>query len=74
MKDMLKELEKVKDNILKTLPEGTTVTEVQDEIIYTVPQTEHPIMCDRNICIQNEYSGVGCEHCDVMRGNNDEQT
>jgi len=65
MRDMTKVLEKVTENILKTLPEGTTVSELQDEIIYTVPHTEHHIMCDRNICIKNEYSGIDCEHCEV---------
>ena len=65
MSDMTKGFEKVTESILKTLPEGTVVNEVQDEIIFTVPQIEHPIMCDRDICIKNEYSGIGCEHCEV---------
>lgn len=23
--------------------------------------------CDRNICLRNEYNGIGCENCEVMR-------
>lgn len=27
--------------------------------------------CDRNICLKNEYSGIGCEDCVVMVINGD---
>lgn len=23
--------------------------------------------CDRNICIQNEYNGIGCDECEVTK-------
>ena len=26
-----------------------------------------PKWCDRNICIQNEYNGVGCNECNVTK-------
>ena len=29
---------------------------------------ENKITCDRNICLKNEYSNIGCEDCVVMKG------
>ena len=28
---------------------------------------QEPVYCDRNICIQNEYNGIGCEDCEVAK-------
>ena len=30
------------------------------------PKTE-PKYCDRNICVSNEYNGIGCEDCEVTK-------
>lgn len=27
--------------------------------------------CDRNLCLKNEYNGIGCEDCDVMKQQGD---
>lgn len=27
---------------------------------------QEPKYCDRNICISNEYNGIGCDECEVM--------
>lgn len=26
-----------------------------------------PKTCDRNICIRNEYNGIGCDECEVTK-------
>ena len=28
---------------------------------------QEPKYCDRNICIQNEYNGIGCDECEVTK-------
>ena len=28
---------------------------------------QDPKYCDRNICIQNEYNGIGCNECEVTK-------
>jgi len=28
---------------------------------------QEPAYCDRNICIKNEYNGVGCDECEVTK-------
>ena len=28
---------------------------------------ESDIYCDRNLCVQNEYNGIGCDECQKMR-------
>lgn len=30
------------------------------------PKTE-PKYCDRNICVSNEYNGIGCDECEVTK-------
>ena len=30
-------------------------------------QREEPLYCDRDICLRNEYNGIGCEECEVMK-------
>lgn len=29
--------------------------------------TQEPKYCDRNICIKNEYNGIGCNECEVTK-------
>lgn len=29
---------------------------------------ENKLTCDRNICLKNEYSNIGCEDCVVTKG------
>lgn len=43
------------ETIVKKLPSVTTE-----------PETE-PKYCDRNICVSNEYNGIGCEDCEVTK-------
>ena len=31
---------------------------------------QEPKYCDRNICISNEYNGIGCEECEVTKSQN----
>ena len=31
------------------------------------PQEIEPKYCDRNICIKNEYNGIGCDECEVTK-------
>lgn len=28
---------------------------------------DEPKYCDRNICLQNEYKGIGCKDCEVTK-------
>lgn len=28
---------------------------------------QEPKYCDRNICIKNEYNGIGCDECEVTK-------
>ena len=28
---------------------------------------QEPAYCDRNICLKNEYNGIGCEECEVTK-------
>lgn len=30
-------------------------------------QREEPLYCDRDICLHNEYNGIGCEDCEVTK-------
>jgi len=32
-------------------------------------ESEAPLYCDRNICTNNEYNGVGCDECQVTKHN-----
>ena len=38
-----------------------TVTEFVEDILSDNPK--EPKYCDRNVCIQNEYNGIGCDGC-----------
>lgn len=31
---------------------------------------QEPKYCDRNICISNEYNGIGCDECEVIKSQN----
>lgn len=41
------------------------------EIIIEQEPTEKS-MCDRNICISNEYNGIGCDECIVNKAESEE--
>ena len=28
---------------------------------------QEPKYCDRNICIKNEYNGIGCDECEITK-------
>ena len=28
---------------------------------------QEPAYCDRNICLRNEYNGIGCDECEVTK-------
>ena len=30
-------------------------------------QMQEPAYCDRNICLKNEYTGIGCDECEVTK-------
>ena len=33
---------------------------------------KHEVSCDRNICVSNEYNGIGCDECVVNKEKKDE--
>lgn len=45
------QIEKIADAVVKMLSGGTV----------------DPRYCDRNICMSNEYSGIGCDECEVNK-------
>ena len=36
-----------------------------DKLLSVNPQ--EPKYCDRNICLKNEYNGIGCDECEVTK-------
>ena len=38
-----------------------------NELGYEFGEKIEPKYCDRNICIKNEYNGIGCEDCEVNK-------
>lgn len=59
-----KEIEKVfvseyANYIITALTEGATISDKALE--------HEPKYCDRNICISNEYNGIGCDKCEVTK-------
>lgn len=38
-----------------------------DAIIRQTVNPQEQIYCDRNICIRNEYSDIGCDECEVTK-------
>ena len=39
-----------------------------DKYIKSISTTvQEPKYCDRNICISNEYNGIGCDECEVTK-------
>jgi len=47
-------------------PEGYCV-EVEDIQALPSVNPQKPKYCDRNICIKNEYNGIGCDECEVTK-------
>ena len=42
-----------------------TLTDALDMAIKALEQ--EPKYCDRNICLKNEYNGIGCNECEVTK-------
>lgn len=67
-KPIIEELEKIKAEINNGYP-----TSVED-ILWIIDNKmsemkgENKLTCDRNICLKNEYSNIGCEDCVVTKG------
>ena len=40
-----------------------------EQFIHLLPSVnpQEPKYCDRNICIKNEYNGIGCDECEVTK-------
>ncbi len=55
--------------LIATTDDDNTVIEFTKMAIQALsqePKAEKP-MCDRNICLSNEYNGIGCEECVVNK-------
>ena len=37
------------------------------QIIDKYREEQDPKYCDRNICVSNEYNGIGCNECEVTK-------
>ena len=46
----------------KALSMAISALQAQDE-----EQREEPLYCDRDICLRNEYNGIGCGDCEVTK-------
>ena len=42
-------------------------TKILDEINKLSSVKQEPKYCDRNICLKNEYNGIGCDECEVTK-------
>lgn len=38
------------------------------EYVYKNKEEREPAYCNRNICLKNEYNGIGCDECEVDDG------
>ena len=38
-----------------------------DTLIKASVNPQEPKYCDRNICVSNEYNGIGCDECEVTK-------
>ena len=50
--------------------EYVTITNSKDyEALRTARKSleQEPKYCDHNICVKNEYNGIGCEECEVTK-------
>jgi hypothetical protein len=60
----------LKENIMKLqtykMFEGEDTLYVErDDVLKLLKQ--EPRYCDRNICLRNEYNGIGCDECEVTK-------
>lgn len=51
----------------KTEIEELDFVQEHEKIPVTLHITEAQKYCDRNICISNEYNGIGCDECEVTK-------
>ena len=60
------------DDMDNVLDEDRTIENYKEllkecyEVLPSVKPQE-PKYCDRNICLRNEYNGIGCDECEVMK-------
>ena len=46
----------------------TSITCISLKSVNELPPVEQePKYCDRNICIKNDYNGIGCDECEVTK-------
>ena len=46
---------------------GIPLSDYQKMIRTLTVNLQEPKYCDRNICIKNEYNGIGCDECEVTK-------
>ncbi len=39
----------------------------RDYYKWATQEIENIMSCDRNLCLQNEYNGIGCDECVVYK-------
>ena len=58
-------------NLKKIIDESREVAQALNEFADNLEQIKkkyaEPKYCDRNICIKNEYNGIGCDECEVTK-------
>lgn len=54
--------------VIDACEQSINILEAVDRIMDLPSVEQEPKYCDRNICIQNEYNGIGCDECNVSNG------
>lgn len=55
----------LKENPWRDNPHIDAITDAINNLPSVNPQ--EPKYCDRNICVSNEYNGIGCDECEVTK-------
>lgn len=63
--DVLKILHKYGKYIFVT--DEKKYSDMVDELSNLKPLEQEPRYCDSNICVSNEYNGIGCDECEVTK-------
>ena len=67
--DALKEMQTYYDDCAQTSEYTRLGFETAIDVVKSLPpiNPQEPKYCDRNICVSNEYNGIGCNECEVTK-------
>jgi len=67
MKDRAISLNAVKDILKMANMEEFDIVAYRNIMQLPSVKPQEPKYCDRNICLKNEYNGIGCDECEVTK-------